>query len=194
MELIRVRNQTAEELVRQLLLCRELGHTEALLLFATHDRKNQELADAVKKRTAGTPAVTTGILIRDQNQAKLGRQYDAVVAPCSREFFETRAVTHILDPENGARPDFIHHRNSGLNQVVLALAVGDAKRRPKAILSSFTQLLGKRPATALGRMAQNARWCAKYKVRYLLVSGAASAWEQRAATDLKALHRILLER
>lgn len=194
MELIRVRNQTAEELVRQLLLSRELGHTEAMLLFATHDKKNKELFTAVKNATGKAVAVTAGILIRDQNQAKLGKQYDAVVAPCGREFFETRAVTHILDPENGARPDFIHHRNSGLNQVVLTLAKGDAKRMPKMILSSFTQLLGRRPETALGRMAQNARWCAKYNVRYAIVSGSSSVWEQRAAEDLKALHRILLER
>ena len=41
-------------------------------------------------------------------------------------------------------------------------------------------------------MMQNCRWCRKYKVKYEVVSGGRSVWDQRSDEDLKALRRELL--
>jgi RNase P/RNase MRP subunit p30 len=186
MELLLIDKEDAQHLSSRLDLSRSLGHRELLLLFTKHDRKNLELMSVLRKEHAGL-MLRSGIFIRDQNQVRaMRKQYDAVVTPCRREFFETSAVMHILDCEDGNRPDFLHHRNSGLNQVLLALA----NKKGHVILSTLSQLLdAKHPEVPLGRMAQNARWCRKFKVPYHVVSGARTRWEQRGKEDLKALER-----
>ncbi len=187
----------------QVALARELGHKEIIVLHTDH----RGGARSARPSAAGTAAPTqsqargrelrgmkTAALARTANQAKaLKGRYDYVVAPCAREFFESRFVDFILEPENGNRQDFIHHRNSGLNQVLLKLCQATAKRPGKAIITTTSLLLNaKRPETVLGRMMQNARWCRKYKIAYHVTSGARSSWEQRDAEGLKAVGRILL--
>lgn len=183
-------------IVDRILLSHTLGHREVMILFQHHNRANLEVmkswASEVSKRVEGC-VLKSGLLISDINQAKT-KGYDAIVAPSRREFFESRIVTHILNPERSYRDDFIHHRNSGLNQVLLKLARGEKKRLPKTIISTFSQLLNsKRESVILGRMRQNVKWCDKYGVLYSLVSGASSWYEIRGEKDLKQFKRVLLE-
>lgn len=164
---------------------RLLGHKEIVLLFTTHDKSNESLIRALNESKSG---LVPAILAKDQNQARsLRRQYAAVFAPARRDLVECKSVTHILEPERQPRSDFIHHRNSGMNQVLLKLCKGHGK----ALVTTLA-ILQREPHVILGRMMQNARWCRKYKVPYHITSGARTLWEQRDADGLKALGRELL--
>lgn len=189
--LIASEQETAASLAKRIALAKELGHKNILLLF-THSKRHQALMKRI--RDCSGEGVLFAALVTTQNQAKaLKKEYDAIVAPCARTFFESKHVDYILEPERQSRSDFIHHRNSGLNQVLLKLCRPTSKRPGKGILTSTSLLLNTpRPETMLGRMQQNARWCRKYKVHYEVTSGARSRWEQRDAESVKALARLLL--
>lgn len=192
MELLIVGEKERQRSIEQrAALARELGHKEILLLFQKDSKDNQELIKKIREDAA--PRVESAILISTQNQAKsLRKNYDHIIAPCKREFFENKNVDFILEPESGSRKDFIHHRNSGLNQVLLKLCQATSKREAKGIIATLSLLRGaRRPSEILGRMLQNARWCEKYKVAYHVTSGARTAMEQRSAPDLAALKRTV---
>lgn len=175
--------ETAENIARRIRLARLLGHREILLLTTP-----------TKQPPSPVPGATWAALVRNQQEARRHRAaYTHLIAPCERELIECKEVDYLLEPERQERSDFIHHRNSGLNQVLLALCTGNAKRKPKGIITTTSLLLnGRRPETTLGRMMQNAWWTKKYGVPYHLVSGARTLWEQRGANDLAALRRELL--
>lgn len=161
-----------------------LTHTEIILLFLHHDKENKKIIDELKEKKDITPA----LLAKDQNQARqLRRHYAAIFAPPRRDMIECKAVTHILNPEQQTRSDFIHHRNSGLNQVLLKLCKAHGKKVITTLSTLQTQ-----PTIILGRMMQNANWCRKYKVPYHVTSGAKTLYEQRDADGLQALERELL--
>ena len=173
-----------EELARRIALARSLGHKELLILLLRHDQND------ARRLASEFPDVQRGVFVTTVNQAAaLRKQYHAIVAPCQRELIECKAVTHVLNPEDATRADFLHHRNSGLNQVLLDLA----KRNGISFISTLQQLLlTNEPAVILGRMGQNARWCRKRNVPYLVASGAGTVWGQRSKSDLEALRRVLL--
>src|SRR5207253_7981913 len=104
------------------------------------------------------------------------------------ELFEDKRITYIIDFESGKRDDFIHHRNSGLNQVFIE----QAKRGGKVLLVDAHQLLFGRlpPAIVLGRIKQNNDFFKKYKPDIIVVSGAREALEMRAPRDLQNLLNI----
>jgi RNase P/RNase MRP subunit p30 len=104
------------------------------------------------------------------------------------ELFEDKRVSHIIDMESGRRDDFIHHRNSGLNQVFIE----SAKRTDKTLLVDAHQLLFERipPAVVLGRIMQNNIFYKKYAPRALVISGASEPLEMRPWRDLQNLLRV----
>jgi len=185
MELLVVaKDARPEEVDGRIRLACFLGHKEILIVFTSHDKRDIEM---IKTLGGG---VVAGLLVKDQNQARqLRRSYGAILAPARRDLVECKSVTHILNPEEQGRPDFIHHRNSGLNQVLLKFC----RSHGKEIVTTLA-ILQKEPHIILGRMMQNARWCRKYKVPYHITSGARTLWEQRDADGLKALERELRSR
>lgn len=163
-------------------LARHLGHDDVLILFTTHRPEEAPLRD--RARAAGAKI---GLLTENPQRTRgAARQYDAHIGLPRRDHFESKALTHILDPEAQQRPDFIHHRNSGLNQVLLKLA----SARGIQLISTLATLRA-RPEERLGRLQQNLRWEKKYRVAHHLTSGARSWHEQRAHSDLLALKREL---
>jgi len=96
----------------------------------------------------------------------------------------------IFNLENNVRSDFIHQRNSGLNQVFCKLA----NRKNTAIGISFLNLLEKKPferAKALGRIEQNLKLCKKYKVKVIFASCASKPEQMRSPNDLRAFINCL---
>ena len=78
---------------------------------------------------------------------------------------ENKKVNVLLSPEKNREKDFIHYRNSGLNQVLCNLA----KRNGIAIGFDFNNVLNaQNKEEILGRMMQNVRLCRKYKIRMLI--------------------------
>lgn len=92
--------------------------------------------------------------------------------------------------EETGRRDFIHHRDSGLNHILCAIA----KEKGKTIGFSFSSILkseGMLRAQIIGRMIQNIELCRKYKVNTMIASFATSPYEMRGWHDLMAFFGIL---
>jgi len=100
----------------------------------------------------------------------------------------SKHVDILLDPHLGSRKDFMHQRNSGLNDVLCALA----KEHQVAIGFSFSSVLNStHRVSLLGRMMQNIRLCRKYKIPMVIGTFARNAWELRNEKDIQAFFRVL---
>jgi len=86
-----------------------------------------------------------------------------------------------MSPEKVRGKDFMHYRDSGLNQVLCKLA----KKNNVGIGFNFNDVLNSDDRkNILGKMMQNVRLCRKFKVKMVLISGAQDEMEMRAPKDL----------
>lgn len=108
-------------------------------------------------------------------------------SPENRKVLESKRVDILFELEDNPAKDFMHHRNSGLNQVLCAIA-----HKNKTIIAfSFNSILNSRePAKVLGRMMQNAMLCRKFKVEMAVASFATTPYELRSLNDLKAFGAV----
>jgi RNase P/RNase MRP subunit p30 len=161
--------------VRHLILCYEL--------------KDPLLKDRMKEvKMLEHEGFTTEFAIYATTQAEVAKARGitkSVVAAGRPEMFEDKRIRYVINFEAARRDDFIHHRNSGLNQVFLA----SAARTDKIILISARQLLlsDVPQAVVLGRMMQNNTFYRKYKQNVCVVSGATEPLEMRSPRDLQNL-------
>jgi RNase P/RNase MRP subunit p30 len=106
----------------------------------------------------------------------------------NRMVVSSKYVDILLDPHLGKRRDFIHHRNSGLNQVLCKLA----KQNNVAIGFSFSSILdSKDRGRSIGRIMQNIRICRKYKVPIVIGSFAKTNVKTRNFTDIQSFFKII---
>lgn len=108
----------------------------------------------------------------------------------NREVLSNKKVDILLSPHHGVVRDFLHYRNSGLNDVLCKLA----KKNSVAIGFSFSEVLnsqGINRSLMLGRMMQNVRFCRKFKVPMVLASFAFEGFEMRAPKDLISFGVVL---
>mgnify|MGYP001596744353 CR=1 FL=1 len=83
----------------------------------------------------------------------------------NRKALETKNVSLLLDPEP-EEEDFMHFRNSGLNQVLVKLA----KKNDVGIGFSINNLKeNENKIDLLGKIMQNIMLCNKYKVKMYIV-------------------------
>src|SRR3989344_2945509 len=87
----------------------------------------------------------------------------------NRSAVENKSVDILINPERNSEEDFMHYRNSGLNQVLCKLA----KKNDVAIGFNFNYVLnseGILRSKILGRMMQNVKLCQKYKVKMVIIN------------------------
>ena len=101
----------------------------------------------------------------------------------NRKALETKNVNLLLDPEP-EEEDFMHFRNSGLNQVLVKLA----KKNDVGIGFSINNLKeNENKIDLLGKIIQNIMRCNKYKVKMYIIDYN----DEHNTEDLKALGLIL---
>lgn len=172
-------------------MAERLGITHVIFCYTLKDPLLKSRAKEIEKLDDPTRHITTEFAILVSNQQDVSRAKSmtkTVIGTARPELFEDKRVTHIIDMESGRRDDFIHHRNSGLNQVFIANAImGD-----KTLLVDAKQLLfGDQPrAVVLGRMRQNNAFYRKYAPRVIVVSGASEPLEMRPWRDLQNLLKV----
>jgi RNase P/RNase MRP subunit p30 len=93
----------------------------------------------------------------------------------------------LLDPHLGYRKDFMHNRNSGLNQVLCKLA----KDNSVAIGFSFSNILYSKDYREFGRIIQNIKLCRKYKIKMVVGNFAKSKNDVREIKDVYSLFKVL---
>ncbi|MFC1648782.1 RNase P subunit p30 family protein [Nanoarchaeota archaeon] len=96
--------------------------------------------------------------------------------------FNDKRVDIIYGLETEKRKDYMHHRASGMNQVVAK----QAKQHNTSIAFNFN-LLRERKELIMGRFMQNIKLCRKYKVSMIIASFASEPYEMRAPKDLQSL-------
>jgi len=104
--------------------------------------------------------------------------------------FSRESIEHgsnlIYDLESHGKRDYMHQRNSGLNQVLCRLA---AKKKViigfsmRTLINSDGMLRGQ----LAGRMSQNISLCRKFKNDMVTASFAEKPYEMRSPSDLQAL-------
>ena len=110
---------------------------------------------------------------------------DLVVVPnADRTFFESEHGDMGIHLEIQTK-DFLHHKSSGLNQVLCELA----KQNRKITGIDFSMILNSNSverALVFGRIVQNIHFARKYKFDLALCSFASNPSEMRSPHDLKA--------
>ena len=101
----------------------------------------------------------------------------------NRKALETKNVNMLLDAEPNEE-DFMHFRNSGLNQVLVKIA----KKNNIAIGFSVNNLSKQEnKINLLGKVMQNIMLCNKYKVKIYIINFIKDKGEESNINDLEAL-------
>lgn len=152
-------------------------------------------ADAGKIRNVNAKEIKLhkALLYKGKQLDKKKYNVDLIIADHSesdRALIESRKVDLIYNLESNKEQDFIHYRNSGLNQVIAELC---AKKKVRLIfnLNLVVKSKGKKRSIVLGRMMQNMMLCSKFKVDYSVGNFASSAFELRSSKALEAFESLL---
>ncbi|MBI2499225.1 hypothetical protein HYV88_03195 [Candidatus Woesearchaeota archaeon] len=106
----------------------------------------------------------------------------------NRKIVENKKIDIFLSPEKTRTKDFMHSRDSGLNQVLCELA----RKNDIVIGFNFNDVLkSKNRSVILGKMMQNVALCRKYKVKMVILSGAKDRYELRSTKDLASFGRVM---
>lgn len=133
--------------------------------------------------------IDVGILAKPNEIIKAKRLSDFVVVRSSednRHVIEKLKPNLIFDLETEFRKDFVHHRASGLNQVLCRFL----KENNIAVGFSFSTILNSN-AKILGRISQNIKLCRKYHLKTAVASFARDPFSMRAPSDLTAFFTCL---
>jgi len=124
---------------------------------------------------------------------KVNKEFGLVVvmgSSLNRDALSNGKVDILLGPHSGVVRDYLHSRNSGLNDVLCKLA----KKNNVAVGFSFSDVLNAHSferALILGRMMQNVALCRKFKVPMVLGSFAFDKLEMRSPKDLVSFALLL---
>ncbi len=117
---------------------------------------------------------------------KVNKEFGLVVvmgSQLNRDVVSNSKVDILLSPHSGVVRDYLHSRNSGLNDVLCKLA----RKSNVAVGFSFCDVLnahGVERALIIGRMMQNVSLCRKFKVPMVLGSFAFDKFEMKQPREL----------
>lgn len=168
-----------------------LNYKTIIFLYDKFDEKIREKIEALKGNSKISLNLYSAFLIDEKNMkniSRIKRAYDFVFSYGTRSAFENGKIDLILNLEYFAKRDNLHHRNSGLNQVLCKIAV----EKKKVIAFNFNLVLNsENKELIIGRMMQNARFCRKYKLKTMIASFATQPYEMRFWRDLIAFGIVL---
>jgi len=124
----------------------------------------------------------------DMDKAKKIPKGDLVIAKGgnTRALLERGKVDAIMGLENHGGRDFMHHRNSGLNQVLCKIAA----QKGVMVCIALPDLLSQK-GHVLGRIRQNIKLCRKYGVKIGFASLAKDRLGMRNPNDVKSFLEVL---
>ena len=102
----------------------------------------------------------------------------------NRKMVENKKIKVLVNPHVNSLKDSLHHRSSGLDQVLCSFA----NKNKIAVAFSFDTLTS---PTMLGRVKQNINLCRKFKVRMLFFSFAEDIYGMKSVIDLMSLLKVL---
>jgi len=129
-------------------------------------------------------------ILADSNFDKAKQKADFVFAKAgenARWLIENKKADFIYGFEENAKRDYMHYRNSGLNQVLCKLM----KEKDVGYFLSMSHILESQDPQFLGRVMQNIRLCNKFGVKIGFGSFALDPFEMKGANDFISLLRVL---
>ena len=136
------------------------------------------------KGAKGREGVTTIAVAREKEQGRRQGMTIVRVAEDPRFVVEHQRPTIAYGFESLQHKDFMHHRASGMEQVIAKIAA------EKGVIIGFScadvlACEGRRRAQLIGRIAQNIRLCTKYGARMFFGSFAREPCQMRRKEDTK---------
>ena len=151
--------------------------------FLKKNEKIKKLQEKTKLR------LFTGLIADPKNISNAKKLTKVVIYKSTgndRHAIEKSKANVVFGLETIATRDSMHHRNSGLNQVLCKLA----NKNNVIIGFSFSIILnteGVARSQILGRLMQNIRLCRKYKIKTIIASFAEKPYDLRSCYDLKSV-------
>lgn len=162
-----------------------LGYKCLVFVYEKSDAIPKSLLELSKKSKI---KIQTAIIAEEKQIQKAKKTADVVIVKSTgndRWVLEKSSADIMFGLEEVQKKDFMHHRGSGLNQVLCKIAASKKKK----IAFDFSAVLnakGMLRAQIIGKMMQNIRFCRKYKVRMLIASFAKIPYGMRSPEDLTA--------
>lgn len=169
-----------------------LGYSSLYLIYDFKEDFNN-IKKKIEKLQDKDINIKIGVKTDIKNINKLKKKNDFTIIEANdktRHIIEKIKPNLIYNLELIGRKDFIHHRNSGLNQVLCKLA-----NKNKVIVGiNFNNFLKETKLSKdiiFGRIKQNIKLCRKYKVKSIIASFASTPFEMRNPQDLLSFSIIL---
>ena len=149
--------------------------------------QNQDKVNKLQEKTE--IKLSIGLIADSKNISKAKKLAKIVIYKSignDRHAIEKSKANVVFDLETIATKDLMHHRNSGLNQILCKLA----NKNNVMIGFSFSTILNEERmirSQILGRLMQNIRLCRKYKVKTVIASFAEKPYDLRSCYDLKSV-------
>lgn len=173
-------------------MAERLGYSGIYFLYNIKDYLDKLKKFKVKNTKV---KVDIGIIIENKDTYKVRNKLkneDAFIAIKSsmndRDVMDKLKPSIIFSFEENVKKDFIHHRASGLNQILCK----SAKENNVTVGFSIKSLLdAENKQEILGRIMQNINLCRKFNVKTTIASFAHKPVEMRHVHDLTSLFNIL---
>lgn len=169
----------------------KLGTKALIFVYDFKDLKTYDMQKKALKELVNAKSIKAdiGLLVDEKSINRLPLTDDYVFSKTpSKQLIEHKKSYILYDFELQEKNDFLHHRNSGLNQVFCNIM----KEKEKILGISFSTLInaGKK-GVILGRMRQNIRLSRKYKLRTFTLSFAKTPYELRAEHEIKSFEKAI---
>lgn len=172
------------------LMAQRLGYSA---LYFIYEYKNTKQIGILKEKIISLKhktkfEIVMGLKVKPNEIMKAKIFSDVIVCESSdknRWVLEKTRKVILYNVEYQDKNDFMHHRNSGLNQVLCKFANQNSIK----IGISFYSLLHadeKIKSLLFGRISQNIKLCRKYEVNMLLASFATNVYDIRTPFDLQS--------
>lgn len=110
----------------------------------------------------------------------------------NRVALENRKVSGLISPEFNRKFDYVHYKNSGLNQVLAKIAKSEGKMLVEDLGFLKSEFSKKIKSQILGRIMQNYALSRKYKFNFILTFIAENAKEIMKTKDIQEFYDGLM--
>ena len=165
---------------------KKLGYTELILVYPLSSDFT------IKKRFNRQDInIKIGVICSEKDIQKAKKLTDYVFVKSkenNQHTVEKNNNITLFELENQSKRDFIHHRASGLNQVLCSLI----KKNKISVGFSFNSVLNSRNRSAIiGRIKQNIKLCRKYKLKTIFASFADDPYKLRNHKDIESFFNTI---
>ena len=167
-------------------IAKKLGYTHLVFAYPFSKKGYPSMKDSNIK-------IIPAAIVETKNVNKARVAEEIVIAQAgeqNRPVFESRYIDIIYGLECVSKKDFIHHKASGMNQVLAKYA----QKNKIAVAFQFSMLLkskGIKRTAIMARISQNIRICRKYNLHMIIASFAKDPYAMRAPRDMMALMQDL---